>query len=67
MSKMKDSMNFLKRIIIKNRVAIFSSILILFLGIVAVPRIFAQPRAIKNVEIFSEKLDYAKKNQVLGR
>ena len=61
MSKIKDSMNFLKRIIIKNRVAVFSSILILFLGIVAVPRIFAQPRAIKNVEIFSEKLDYEKK------
>ncbi len=33
----------------------------LLYGVIAIPRIFAQPQAIKSVEILSEKLDYNKK------
>lgn len=35
--------------------------LILILGVVSMPRIFAELQPVKSVEIFSEKLDYKEK------
>lgn len=61
MNNFKGKFSNFKTVLVKNRSLFLSFILIFVLGIIAVPRIFAQPQAVKSVEIFSERLDYNEK------
>lgn len=61
MNDFKGEFSNFKTVLVKNRSLFLSFILIFVLGIIAIPRIFAQPQAVKSVEIFSERLDYNEK------
>ena len=61
MNKIKVNIPKLKTVLSKNKIPYFYLALIFVLGIVTAPRIFAQLHPVKSVEIFSEKLDYEKK------
>lgn len=57
-------MLFLKKLNIyftKNKFLFVTIVFLLLVGVVFVPKVFAQPQPIKSVEIFSEKLNYAEK------
>lgn len=62
MKNCKELVVIIKKKMLDNKVFSFTCILILLLGVISIPRIFAQLQPVKSVEIFSEKLDYNKKD-----
>ncbi len=58
---MRDKFQNISKFILRHKGISFIVIMVLCLGCFAVPKIFAQPQAIRSVEIYSEKLDYSKK------
>lgn len=57
----KDNNYSLKKLLIKYKFFVCVFCLLLVVGIVAIPKIFAQLQPVKSIEIFSEKLDYNSK------
>ncbi len=62
MNKLEKINRYFKKNIAKNKVMFLYSLLIILLGIITVPKIFAELQPVKSVEILSEKLDYNKKD-----
>lgn len=61
MKKVKNIFDKIREYIFENKVLSVFVTLILILGVVSMPRIFAELQPVKSVEIFSEKLDYKEK------
>ncbi len=61
MSKVIGFIQYIKRMVTKKPIFMSYLVIILLLGIFVTPRIYAQLQPTKSVEIFSEKLNYNKK------
>ena len=61
MKKVKKNIQKFTRIIIKNKLISFCFLILLVVGLITVPRIFAELQPVKSVEILSEKSNYNEK------
>ena len=61
MKKIKKNIQKFTRIIIKNKLISFCFLVLLVIGLITVPRIFAELQPVKSVEILSEKSNYNEK------
>lgn len=61
MNRLKEIFERLHKEFFKNAIFIITFVVILLLGVFFVPRIFAQLQPIRNIEFFSDKVNYEKK------